>query len=132
MRITADTNVLARAVLQDDPAQCRAAREMLRTASRIAVPLPSLCELVWILRRGAKLPKEDVSAVIRALLSAANVVTDSLAVEAGLAVLDAGGDFADGVMAHEGAMLGGGIFVTFDRQAAALFAKQGMSVRLLA
>lgn len=132
MRITADTNVLARAVLRDDPAQCRAAREILRTASRIAVPLPSLCELVWILRRGAKLPKEDVSAVIRALLSAANVVTDSLAVEAGLAVLDAGGDFADGVMAHEGAMLGGDIFVTFDQQAAALLTGQGRPVRLLA
>jgi len=132
MKITADTNVLARAVLQDDPAQSRAAREMLRTASRIAVPLPSLCELVWILRRGAKLSREDVSATIRALLSAANVVTDSLAVEAGLAMLDAGGDFADGVMAHEGAMLGGDIFVTFDQQAAALLTGQGRPVRLLA
>jgi hypothetical protein len=36
-----------------------------------------------------------------------NIVLDRPAVEAGLAVLDAGGDFADGVIAYEGTWLGG-------------------------
>ncbi|WP_233237420.1 type II toxin-antitoxin system VapC family toxin [Bordetella sp. LUAb4] len=131
MKITADTNVLARAILQDDAAQCQKARVLLEEATLIAVSLPSLCELVWILRQGAKVPKEDVSIAIRALLDAGNVVMNRPAVEAGLALLDAGGDFADGIMAHEGKWLGGETFVSFDKKAVRLLAAQGEPVRLL-
>jgi len=53
-------------------------------------------------------------------------------VEAGLALLDAGGDFADGIMAHEGKWLGGETFVSFDKQAVGLLSKQGESTQLLA
>ena len=74
MKITADTNLLVRAILQDDAAQCGKAREILIGATLIAVSLLSLCELVWILRQGAKVPREDVSTAIRALLDAGNVV----------------------------------------------------------
>lgn len=131
MKITADTNVLARAILRDDPAQADTARKLLREATLIAVSVPSLCELVWILRQGAKLPKEDVAAAIRALMDAGNVVLNRPAVEAGLALLQAGGDFADGIMAHEGKWLGGETFVSFDKQAVALLSKQGEAVQLL-
>lgn len=132
MKITADTNVLARAILQDDAAQCRTARDLLKGATLIAVSLPSLCELVWILRQGAKLPKEDISTAIRALLDAGNVVMNRPAVEAGLALLEAGGDFADGIMAHEGKWLGGETFVSFDKRAVTLLSKQGGATQLLA
>ncbi|MDR0379965.1 MAG: type II toxin-antitoxin system VapC family toxin [Candidatus Accumulibacter sp.] len=131
MKITADTNVLARAILQDDPGQCNTARKLLKDATLIAVSLPSLCELVWILRQGAKLSKEDVSAAIRALLDTGNVVMNRPAVEAGLALLEAGGDFADGIMAHEGKWLGGETFVSFDKKAVTLLSKQGESAQLL-
>ena len=131
MKITADTNVLARAILQDDAAQCRKARDLLKDAALIAVSLPSLCELVWILRQGAKLPKEDVSIAIQALLDAGNVVMNRPTVEAGLALLEAGGDFADGIMAHEGKWLGGEIFVSFDKKAITLLSKQGEATHLL-
>lgn len=131
MKIIADTNVLARAILQDDEAQCRAARKVLTDASLIAVSLPSLCELVWILRQGAKLPKGDVATAVRALLGTSNVVMNRPAVEAGLAFLEAGGDFADGVIAHEGAWLGGETFVSFDKKAVSLLKKQGKKTRLL-
>jgi len=131
MKITADTNVLARAILQDDPGQCRTARKLLKDATLIAVSLPSLCELVWILRQGAKLSKEDVSTAIRALFDTGNVVMNRPAVEAGLALLEAGGDFADGIMAHEGKWLGGETFVSFDKKAVTLLSKQGESARLL-
>ncbi len=47
MNITADTNVLARALVGDDPAQAAEAILVLREASTISVPLPVLCELVW-------------------------------------------------------------------------------------
>jgi predicted nucleic-acid-binding protein len=131
MKVSVDTNILVRAVLQDDLEQGRAASKLLKESSLIAVSLPCLCELVWILRRGAKLPKEDIALTIRDLLDAANVVMNRPAVEAGLALLQAGGDFADGIMAYEGAWLGGETFVSFDRQAVELVARQGRAARLL-
>jgi hypothetical protein len=42
MKVSVDTNVLARAVLNDDLAQSRAARKQLKEALLTAVPLPSL------------------------------------------------------------------------------------------
>lgn len=131
IKISVDTNVLARAVLQDDAEQGLAASKLLTDASLIAISVPCLCELVWILRRGAKLPKEDVALTIRDLLNAANVVMNRPAVEAGLSLLEAGGDFADGVMAYEGAWLGGETFVSFDRRAVELLAAQGQTAQLL-
>ncbi|MDK4715866.1 type II toxin-antitoxin system VapC family toxin [Rhizobium sp. CNPSo 4039] len=131
MKISVDTNVLARAVLQDDVEQGRAASKLLREASLIAVSLPCLCELVWILRRGAKLSKEDVAVTIRDLLDAGNVVMNRPAVEAGLAILEAGGDFADGIMAYEGSWLGGETFVSFDKKTVELLAEQGQAAQLL-
>jgi predicted nucleic-acid-binding protein len=53
------------------------------------------------------------------------------AVEAGLLVLEAGGDFADGIIAYEGTWLGGEVFASFDRRAVALLTQQGQPTRLL-
>jgi predicted nucleic-acid-binding protein len=131
MKISVDTNVLVRAVLQDDEKQSRVASKLLKEASLIAVSLPCLCELVWVLRRGAKLPKEDVALTIRDLLDAENVVMNRPAVEAGLTLLEAGGDFADGIMVYEGNWLGGETFASFDKQAVELIAQQGQAARLL-
>ncbi|CAN7733133.1 type II toxin-antitoxin system VapC family toxin [Rhizobium leguminosarum] len=132
MKVSVDSNILVRAVLQDNAEQGRASAKLLKEASLIAVSLPSLCELVWILRRGARLSKEDVSQTIHDLLNAGNVAMNRPAVEAGLAMLEAGGDFADGVIAHEGAWLGGESFVSFDKQAVELAIRQGQPARLLA
>lgn len=131
MKVSVDTNVLARAVLQDDAKQGRVASKLLREASLIAVSLPCLCELVWILRRGAKLSKEDVAVTLRDLLDAGNVMMNRPAVEAGLAILEAGGDFADGIMAYEGNWMGGETFVSFDKKSVELLTDQGRTARLL-
>lgn len=131
MKISVDANVLARAVLQDDAKQGQAASKLLKEASLIAVSLPGLCELVWILLRGAKLPKEDAAVTIRDLLEAGNVVMNRPAVEAGLAILEAGGDFADGIIAYEGNWLGGEIFFSFDKQAVELLTRQGQDAQIL-
>ncbi|MBK8336144.1 MAG: type II toxin-antitoxin system VapC family toxin [Sterolibacteriaceae bacterium] len=131
MKITADTNVLVRAVVRDDEQQACAAEKVLREASIIAVALPSLCEFVWVLRRVYGLDPADIAAAIRALLDTANLVVNRPAAEAGLAMLDAGGDFADGVIAHEGNWLGGETFVSFDRKAVALLQALGESAAVL-
>ncbi len=131
MKVSVDTNVLVRAVMRDDPAQARIAVKTLKDAELIAIALPCLCEFVWILFRVYSLQSSDVTAAIRALLSAANVEVDRPAVEVGLAMLEAGGDFADGVIAHEGNWLGGETFVSFDKKAVSLLKAQGQSARLL-
>ena len=131
MRLCVDTDVLVRAVMADDPAQASIAAKVLTDAALIAVSLPCLCEFVWVLKRLYRVESSDVAAAIRALLAASNVQTNRPAVEAGLAVLDAGGDFADGVIAYEGRWLGGETFVSFDKQATSLLAAQGHKAQLL-
>ena len=84
-----------------------------------------------MLRRVYGFEQSDISAAIRALVGAGNVVVDRPAVDAGLAIFEAGGDFADGLIAYEGRWLGGEVFVSFDRKAVALIARQGQQTRLL-
>ncbi len=131
MKVTVDTNVLVRAVVRDDPAQASVAAKVLTDADLIAVALPCLCEFVWVLRRVYDFQPSDAATAIRALLAAANVEVNRPAVEAGLSVLEAGGDFANGVIAYEGNWLGGKTFVSFDKKAVALLTAQGQSARLL-
>ena len=131
MKIIADTNVLLRVVLDDDPAQSRAARGILSSTEEIIVGRHTLCELVWVLSQTYKLPKDQITQTVSALLNAKNVTTDQAAAEAGLRIVEAGADFADGVIAHEGAMAGGEEFVSFDKKAVAALAKQGVRARLL-
>ena len=75
--------------------------------------------------------RSEAAEAIRSLLKSAKIVLNRPAVEAGLAVLEAGGDFADGVIAYEGHWLGAGEFVSFDSKAAAIFQSLGVPVRLL-
>ncbi len=131
MKITADTNVLVRAIMGDDKRQTAAAQEALTSAETIALTVPALCELVWVLSRGYKISGPEIAQTIRSLLNAANIEANRPAAEAGLEILEAGGDFADGVIAFEGKWLGGEVFVSFDKKAVAILEKQGMSARLL-
>ena len=100
MKITADTNVLVRAITEDHEQQSKVAQATLTQA-------------------------------IRRLIDAANVTVNRTAAEAGLTLLEAGGDFADGVIAHEGNWLGADTFASFDQKAIKLMEARGQSVRLL-
>lgn len=132
MKIIADTNVLVRAIAEDDDHQTSIAQKALRKASLVAVTLPVLCEFVWVMSRAYKEPRDRIARAIRGLLATENVAVDHAAVEAGLACLDAGGDFADGIIAHEGQWLGGEMFVSFDKRAVALLQARGEAARELA
>ena len=125
MKVAVDTNVLVRAVVRDDLEQAEAAARLLSEAELIAVALPSLCEFVWVLRKVYGFQAADVADAIRTLLNVANVEVNRPAAEAGLATLQAGGDFADGVIAYEGYWLGAETFVSFDRAAVAILTAQG-------
>jgi predicted nucleic-acid-binding protein len=131
MKVAVDTNVLIRAVVQDDPVQAIVATKVLTDAELIAIALPCLCEFAWVLLRVYGFQPVDVASSIRALIAAENVEMNRPAVDAGLSVLDAGGDFADGIIAYEGCWLGGETFVSFDKKAIALLNATGKSAHLL-
>ena len=131
MKITVDTNVLVRAITGDNERQSKIAQAELTKADVVALALPALCELVWVLSQGYKIPPGEIAEAIRRLMNGVNVVMNRPAAEAGLALLDAGGDFADGVIAYEGRWLGAETFVSFDKKAAKLMDAQGESIRLL-
>ena len=132
MKMTADTNVLVRALIGDDERQSKIAQMELKKAELVALALPALCELVWVLSQGYKIPSSEIAEAIRRLMNGANVAVNRPAAEAGLALLDAGGDFSDGVIAYEGSWLGANSFISFDKKAVKLMEGQGISARLLA
>ena len=132
VKVTADTNVLVRAITEDDVQQSRHAQAELAAAEQVVVTIPTLCELCWVLDRGYRIAPSEIASVVRRVIDSANVVTNRPAAEAGLALLEAGGDFSDGVIAFEGRQLGGEFFLSFDRKATRLIQAQGTAVRLLA
>ena len=131
MKITADTNVILRFLLNDDQEQAAAASKALNNASSVAVALPALCEVVWVLLQGYKMAAVDIARALEVFLDSENIEVNRKAVNAGLRVLRANGDFADGVIAFEGLSLGGSVFTSFDKEAVGLLRKQGIATQLL-
>jgi len=132
VKVTADTNILVRAITGDDPRQSPIAQGELEKAELVAITLPALCEFVWVLAQGYGVAPREIAEVIRRLMNSVNVAMNRPAAEAGLALLEAGGDFADGVIAFEGQWLGAELFLSFDKKAAKLIKAQGAAVHLLA
>ncbi|MDB5686067.1 MAG: hypothetical protein JWR77_656 [Rhizorhabdus sp.] len=132
MRITADTNILLRAVLPDDHGQQQAAIGALKSAELVAVSVHALCEFVWVMRRSYKAADDQIAEAIRRLIEMHNVIINRPAVEAGLRMLEAGGDFADGVIAFDGQWLGSDTFLSFDQKAVKLLTERGEAAELLA
>jgi predicted nucleic-acid-binding protein len=68
-----DTSVLLRIVVRDDPAQFRLAERVVDQAveaeQSLFIPVPVLCETVWVLQGRYKQGRDEVAAVIEFLLS---------------------------------------------------------------
>jgi predicted nucleic-acid-binding protein len=131
LKIIADTNLLLRAALEDDPKQSPLARRILEEAELVIVSRHALCEFVWVLHRSYKLPLAQVVTAMSKLLNSENVIADDVAIDAGFRAMDEGADFADGVIDFEGRWLGGETFVSFDKKAITAIAKQGLQTKLL-
>lgn len=132
MKIVADTNVLLRAAIEDDPRQGHLAKRLLEESELVIVSRHALCEFVWVLSSSYKLPQVEIAMAISKLLNSGNVLADDVAIDAGFKAMEAGADFADGVIDYEGRWLGGETFVSFDKRAVGAIAKQGMKAKLLA
>ena len=71
--IALDTNILARYLLNDEPAQARAARRLLAdTKAEYWIPVTVVLELAWVLRKGDA-PRSVVMERLRDLLSLRNL-----------------------------------------------------------
>lgn len=130
MRIAVDANLLLRAVVRDDPAQARTAIRELTASAGVVLPIVALCEFAWVLRSSYGFPRETVAAKIREVTRIGGVICDQAAVDAGLKLMEVGGDFADGVVAHMGEREGAEVFVSFDRKAVRHLLNAGLSARL--
>ena len=129
VRITPDTNVLLRTVLRDDAEQADAAEALLARATVLAIPIPVFCEFSWVLRRGYRQTASQVADAIQSVCAIETVVTDNLAVDAGVRALRSGGDFADGAIAQQGEILGGTVLATFDRRALGTLRQSSLAAR---
>ncbi len=118
-RIAVDTNVLMRFIARDDEAQAQAAASVLASADAIVVSNVVFTEAVWVLRRVYRFPRADVAGQVRALIASEKIECDRAAVQAGLAMMDKGGDFAHGVIHYEAMRGKAAALATFDRRLAA-------------
>jgi predicted nucleic-acid-binding protein len=124
-----DANILARFVVSDDPVQERIADDVFLRAKKAVIPTIVFCELAWLMRSRYKLPGDIIAGSIRGVVGLANVIAETDEVEAGLKMLDGGGDFADGVIAYTGGMMAGepSTFISFDKQAVKKLSTGGLA-----
>ncbi len=119
-----DTNVLARYLVQDEPAQSRLASQFVEKVSRegdtIFINLVVLCELVWVLQGAFKVEKEVLVDTLSKILIAKefNVESPDIAKKALELFRTASVDFSDALIAAKNTALGCKKTVTFDQKAA--------------
>lgn len=128
MKISVDTNILVRLFTADDPVQQQKATVMLDAADAVIVPTPVFCETVWVLLRVYQQDKHTLCAQLMDFVTHPKLVCDRSIIAAGFALMQQGGDFADGINAAEGKALGAETFATFDKKAAKLLKQNGCSV----
>jgi predicted nucleic-acid-binding protein len=126
VRIALDTNVLVRYLTWDDDIQSPLAAKAIEEAETIVVSAIVLCETVWVLARAYNLKAKPIATTLRAFVESETVAVDRPLAEAGLAALESGGDFADGLILFEADRAKVDQLVTFDQH----FAKLARSPRL--
>jgi predicted nucleic-acid-binding protein len=123
--IAVDTNVIARYVVRDDPAQTARVDRLLesRTPDDPAfIGLIALVELVWVLRKGYRYDRESIGDVIERILATNELRVENQAVAAAAlaAYRTSAADYADCLMGLLNRNLGCTTTVTFDADAAGL------------
>ncbi len=116
-----DTNILARYLTQDDPAQSRRANaviaEATRRGDRCAVNTIVLCELVWVLRDAYGVDRDTVVTTLEQILDTAQFVIEDrdLARRALTDYRHGPGDFSDYLIGWRNRRAGCSETATFDR-----------------
>lgn len=117
-----DTNVLARYILQDDKQQSQIANEFFASLNHEYcgfVPDIVLVELVWLLKRGYKQPKQMIAKVIQRILAIRYLqVQNPESVQSSLNIyMSTSADFADLLISKTNMEYTCVKTVTFDKKA---------------
>ena len=111
-----DTNVLARWVLGDDPAQARAAEALLEETVWISHTV--LIELGWVLQKARRLPRAMVADMMQQIVDLETVLVKRReALVWAIGRYREGADWGD-VMHIAASLTESQVFTTFDRQLA--------------
>ena len=116
-----DTNVLARYLTQDDPAQSRRASAVIadatRRGDRCVIDVIVLCELVWVLREAYGFDRGTVVTTLEKILDTGEfVIEDRDLARRTLADYRRGpGDFSDYLIGWRNRQAGCSETATFDR-----------------
>jgi len=116
--IVADTNVWARALLNDDASEARRARKALgaaRSQGGVFVPLVIFAELAWVLR--GRWERDRVLMSLESLLMTRGVVVEAstLAQRALTSAREGHGGLADHLIVQIGFANGAKEIITFDK-----------------
>jgi predicted nucleic-acid-binding protein len=116
--IAADTNILVRAIVGDDPAQSASARRWMSAHQDggIFVDHIVLVELAWVLRARYAQPRAEIAKILELLLGTGGIVVpEEQLVRSALAAFTAGrGDFADHLIRERASARGFAPLATFD------------------
>lgn len=117
--VVADTNILARAPLADDPGQRDLAQRLLQATSQgpgLVVSSFAILELAWVLKT-RKITRQDIARTIRALMDAEGVtITHRGLLHQALTRFEEGlADLGECLIFADGQAAGAGAFATFDR-----------------
>lgn len=118
-----DTNILARAILEDDPKWTPVAQRFLAADLTAEAPgyvnLVTLAELLWTLKKSGRFNRQKQAELIFSLLAAENLIIERPdLVTRALAAFEAGGaGFADYLIAELNTAAGASHTVTIDGKA---------------
>jgi len=118
-----DTNVLVRFIVQDDPLQSRVAtcliEERLSLEARGFISSIVLCEVIWVLKRAYRQPKEQLLAVMKLILETEvfEIENRDCAWRAYYDFDEGQADFSDYFIAQINKAHGASVTVTFDERA---------------
>lgn len=117
--IGVDTNVLIRAILDDDPKQSPLARKAIEKAREILVPVTVVVEVAWVLK-SVGWNRSQVHEALSILAMQSSVHLDRAPeILAALAAFKEGpADFADYLVLYQAKSLGAQKLLTFDRKLA--------------
>lgn len=117
--IALDTNILARAIVEEEnadaatQAQQQRAQALLASGQALFIAITVIEELEWVLRGAYEMPRDEVAAVFDDMLAVENLVLDrAAAVEQAVAWYRRGLDFSDALHLAQSGLCAG--LTTFD------------------
>ena len=123
--IAIDTNVLIRYLVRDDAEQAEAARALLVEVSSERpgfICREVTIEVVWVLERAYRLPREEIAALLDELIATEGLVVEAAdaVTQAAFAYRQGGADFSDLMILAAAKRAGAQPLYTFDRTLARL------------